>query len=216
MMLPSKVIVLLFAVALPTSTFSQPRFRGGLILGVSASQINGDNSAGYNKPGLVGGLRVVGRLKEKSEGSLELLFAQRGAQSEIIREQYNPFQFSLTLNYVEVPLQWHYKDWLIQGESPREDYYRVAFNLGLSYARYLGSRFRGESTGLEVVAREYLNKNDVALNVGFHYFFTRHTGLTLRYVRSLWPLYNPSDWNPAPYKDAWIGYCLYLQGVYLF
>ncbi|MFZ4473700.1 MAG: porin family protein [Saprospiraceae bacterium] len=210
---------LFFAIGIALLPFilnAQQRFRAGIIAGVTASQINGDNSAGYNKPGLVAGFRVVSRIGERTDGSIELLFAQRGAQSELVRDNFNPNNFALTLNYIEVPVQWHYKDWLIEGDNESEDYYRVAFDLGLSYARFFSSRFRGEPNGIEVVSKDYLKKNDISLVLGANVFFTQHLGITLRYVRSLGAMYNPKDWNPAPIANSWIGHCLYLQGVYLF
>lgn len=195
---------------------AQPRFRAGIIAGVSASQINGDNSAGYNKPGLIAGFRALSRLGDRSGASMELLFAQRGSQKQVIKDNFDPNFFALTLNYIEIPLQWHYYDWLVEGDNASSDYYRISFNAGFSYARFFSYRFRGEPNAIETVAKSYLNKNDVSLLLGFNFFFTRNLGITFRYVRSLGAIYNPKDFQSPPLKDALIGHCLYLQGVYLF
>ena len=78
-------------------------FKAGVILGVTASQINGDDSAGFNKPGLEGGLKSAVTISEKVDISLEILYSQRGAKDEasadgvvqnIYRKHTSPFQLS--------------------------------------------------------------------------------------------------------------------------
>ncbi len=194
----------------------QPRFGAGLIVGVTASQIDGDQSAGFNKLGLQAGLRGITRLGKRTDASIEILYAQRGAQSRIIKDQYDPYYFTLRLNYIEVPVQWHYKDWKVKGEDGDPDWYKAAFNIGLSYARYMGTKTKGEPQGLDIVALDYLKKNDLALVIGVNFMATQHIGLTFRYVRSLVSMYDPRDYNPAPYKSSLVSRCLYFQTVYLF
>lgn len=209
-------LIVLFLWSALSLVQAQPRFSAGLVAGLTASQIDGDNSAGYNKLGLQAGLRVLARLGERSAGSIEMLFAQRGSQSEFVRDQYNPNNFALTLNYVEVPIQWQYNDWLVEGDDPSENFYRMSFNAGLSYARFFNARFKGEPNGIDRVANGFLKKNDVSLLVGANFFFNRHFGITLRWVKGVAAMYNPSDWTSPPLKDAWLGHCLYFQSVYMF
>ena len=206
--------VLFFALFI-THLSAQQRFKAGAIVGLTASQIDGDLSAGYNKLGLQAGLRVVGRLQKKTEASMEFLFSQRGAQSELVQNKYDYFPFAVTLNYVEVPLQWHYKDWLIEGDDESENYYKVGVNAGLSYARLIGTRLDDDISWLKGVVPDYLKKNDVSLVLGFNFFINRHVGITVRYNRSLVYMYDPRKWNPAPVSRAWNGHCLYFQTVYL-
>lgn len=193
----------------------QPRFGAGLVLGVTAAQINGDLSAGYNKLGLQTGLRGIVRLKARTEGSVEILFAQRGAQSTLIKDRYDPFGFSLTLNYIEVPLQWHYKDWLV--DDDKGGFWRVSFNTGLSFARFLGYKTGKDGSAVYTVVPDYLKKNDLSFLIGASFFATRHLGFTARYVRSIGYMYDYRDWGAtAPLDRNWNGHCLYFQGVYLF
>ncbi|MFM7153100.1 MAG: hypothetical protein ACKOZV_03105, partial [Bacteroidota bacterium] len=122
------------SLCLLTAASAQQRFRAGAVAGLVASQIDGDLSAGYNKVGLQTGIRVTGLLTQKTEASMEFLFSQRGSQSELVPGEYDLFPFSLRLNYVEVPVMWHYKDWLAEG-SGNTEYYKVSANLGFSYSR---------------------------------------------------------------------------------
>lgn len=211
--------VLLGLLCLPLWSEAQTRrtqrFQAGIVAGFTASQIDGDNSAGYNKLGLTAGVRGVARLKKRTEASVEILFAQRGSQSELVRDELNPFNFSLTLNYIEVPVLFHYKDWFV--EDDEDGFYRVSVNTGLSYARFMNHNLRDEGfSGLGVVLPDYLKKDDISFLLGANFFANRHVGFSFRYVRSLGAMYDPGDWDPSPYRNAWRGHCLYFQGVYLF
>lgn len=212
--LKSGALLLLFGI-LPFLCEAQQRFKAGIIAGLTASQIDGDRSAGYNKLGLQAGLRGIAVLGKRTEGSIEFLYAQRGCQNDLIRDEFAPY-FSLTLNYVEIPVQWHYKDWLIEGEDESEDYYKVSFNGGFSYARFMGYKVTDETFTISRVVPDYLKKDDVSLLLGASFFATRHIGITLRYVRSLGYIYDPRKWNPAPYQFGWSPHSLYFQLAYLF
>ena len=200
---------------LPVLLPGQQRFRAGVILGVTASQIDGDRSAGYNKLGLQTGLRAVARLKGRSEASLEFLFSQRGSQSELIKDEFSNF-FSLTTNYLEVPVQWHYKDWLVEGDGDDPDYYRVSFNGGFSYARLMGAKVDDDLSAIRVIAPDYLKKNDFSFLLGANFFANRHLCFTFRYVRSIGYMYDPRDWDPAPAQSAWNSHSLYFQSAWMF
>jgi hypothetical protein len=189
------------------------RFNAGLILGLSASQIDGDASAGYNKVGLLAGLRGTVRLGERSDGSIEILYAQRGAQTELFPDDFIPY-FRLTLNYIEVPVQWHYKDWLI--EDDEESYYRVSLNTGLSYARFMNASYTDEVGFVSALVPDYIKKDDISFLLGGSIFFTRHLGLTIRYVRSIGYIYDPRKYSSPPYESAWSPHELYFQAVYMF
>ena len=190
------------------------RFNAGLIVGATASQIDGDQYAGYHKLGLQAGLRGIARLGNRSEASLEFLYAQRGSQSSLFNNNQVLFPFKLTLNYVEIPVQWHYKDWFI--EDDQDGFWRVSFNTGLSYARFINAKTGKDGSSIYDVVPDYLRKNDVSLLLGANFFINRHVGFTFRYVRSLALMYQPNDWDNAPVDRGWISHCLYMQGVYLF
>lgn len=193
---------------------AQPRFRAGPVLGLTASQIDGDLSAGYNKLGFQSGLRVIARLKGRTEASMEILYSQRGCQNELIPSEFDPNPFALTLSYIEVPIQWHFKDWLIEYDDASYNYYRVSFNGGLSYARLFGSKVDDDFNWLNGVAPDYLEKNDLSLVIGASFYANRHLGFTARWNRSLVLLYD-SRTSPRGGK-SWNQHCLYFQAFYLF
>ncbi len=95
---------MLFALSFSAHAQRNQRFKAGILAGVTAAQIDGDASAGYNKVGLQAGLRGIVLLNQKQDASIEILFTQRGSRNEA---KTPPF-FKTTLNYIEVPVQWHY------------------------------------------------------------------------------------------------------------
>lgn len=173
------------------SADAQRRFAAKGIAGFTASQIDGDQSAGYHKVGLQAGLGVEARLKEKQSASLELLFSQRGARNQ----PQIPPAFSVTLDYIEIPVQWHYADWLMEGEGRSPDWYRVRFNAGLSYSYLLDIRDKYENTSFPA-AFPFFTRNTVALVLGATFYATEHVGFTFRYNRPLHFLYRPGEGRP--------------------
>ena len=182
--------IIIAAIAFSTTlSIAQPRFSARLLTGLTAAQIDGDVSAGYHKVGLQGGLGVAARLKGKQSASVEFLFTQRGCRNQ---PQYYPV-FSTTLNYVEVPFQWHYSDWLVEGSGRKSDWYRVLVNAGLSYGRLIGYKDKYKDGFGISAALEDLNSNSVCLLLGASFNVTRHLGWSFRYNRALGFLYRPGE-----------------------
>jgi hypothetical protein len=171
---------------------AQRRFSAEGVVGMTASQIDGDASAGFHKVGVQGGIGVSTRLKGKQSASIQMLFTQRGCQNQ---PQIFPY-FKTTLNYVEVPIQWHYADWLVEGEGRDDDWYRARFSAGLSYARLISYKDKF-GYGIEAALPD-LNSNSFCLVVGASIFTSRHLGFTFRYNRSLAPLYSPGSGKNFP------------------
>ncbi|MEQ1746806.1 MAG: outer membrane beta-barrel protein [Saprospiraceae bacterium] len=166
----------------------QQRFKAGIIAGVTASQIDGDASAGYHKVGLQGGLRGIVVLKPRQEASVEILFSQRGSRNQ---PDYPP-TFSTTLNFIEVPLQWHYRDWANNGDLENPDFFRIYFNVGLSYSRLLSYADDPNSSIAGITpALPDLNKDSFCFLVGASFFASKHIGFTFRYHRAFNALYSP-------------------------
>lgn len=106
--------------------FSQ-RFIGSAILGMNATQVDGDEVYGYNKFGFNVGASVMLALEPKQHwfATVELLFSQKGSfrkslvdsmvYSNVNNIDYNfdydsKIKYRLRLNYVEVPIIFHYED----------------------------------------------------------------------------------------------------------
>ncbi len=157
------------------------RFRAGVLVGVTASQIDGDASAGYHKIGLQGGLRGEAVLSPAQALSVELLYTQRGCRSEAD----DPVFFRTTLHYVEVPLQWHWRLWHSEGGQA------VMFNVGAAYGRLLGYSNDAELGGGITAALPDLRRNNLCGLLGVSLYASEHVAFTFRYHHGLMRLYDP-------------------------
>ena len=79
-------------------------FKGGLLAGFCASQMDGDKLAGYDKFGPTLGFFVNRNFKEKWNGQFEIRYNQKGAASVKNEESYR-----VRLNYIELPFLASYK-----------------------------------------------------------------------------------------------------------
>lgn len=187
------------------------RFKAGVIIGLNMAQIDGDNSNGYIKPGITGGLRGVAIITDKIELSIELLFDQRGSRSQ---SSFDPifFPFKITNNYVAVPVVFNYQDWLDESE----EFYKLHFHAGFAYGRLLNSIIDDEDPNSSFVqVSNFFNKDDISLLVGATFYINAHIGVTGRWSRSITPLYKNGD-GPISVRTAFIPKQFTLQLLYMF
>ena len=140
-----KRIFLIFIVCLMAFQAYPQRFIGSVILGMNTSQVDGDELYHYcRRFGVNGGGSVMVALEEKQRwcATIELLYSQKGSyqKSGVIlpdtidldgnnidySKPFNPkIKYKLNLDYVEVPVLFHYED-------PRTGW---AIGLGASWGR---------------------------------------------------------------------------------
>lgn len=163
------------------------RFSAGLILGLNASQIDGDFYAGYHKIGLVGGVQGFMTIKEKVDLGIELRYSQLGSRS-IPNNQNTIEPFSATFNYAEVPVTFNYKDWYMEDE----DYYRIQFHAGLTYARLISTNFKNPDSSFDDLL-DFFNDDYFGALIGVTYFVNEKIGITGRFNRGIFFLYKNDD-----------------------
>ncbi len=86
-------------------------FKGGLVGGVTTSQIAGDAISGFNKWGFYGGPSVSYPLKDKLDLTIQILYVKKGSKAtghEIRDPSINNLWEKITLNYFELPLMLEY------------------------------------------------------------------------------------------------------------
>lgn len=204
------IVFCFFTMMLASSTLSaqetvERRFKGGLVAGFNVSQIVGDEAAGYNKIGLQAGAKVAIILKEKMDLSIEMLFSQRGSAAR--NSNQGTFPFKLTLNYIEVPVLFNYKDW----KAEDEDYYRLHFQAGFSYGRLIS--FSGDNNQFTSLG-DFFRDNDVSWVGGATYYLNERLGITARYSRSLYPFFVADATTPN--VNSLVGFQLSFHTVYMF
>ncbi|RME12977.1 MAG: hypothetical protein D6816_00370 [Bacteroidetes bacterium] len=194
------IAVLFFALFFFASGKAQnARFGAGIIGGLNASQILGDDTGGYNKLGLQGGLRGIAHLTDRSDLYIELLYSQRGSYQKGI--------IDINLKYVEVPVVLTFKDWL----DEEGEFYKVAANIGFSYGRLLNATAEGSKHD-DIV--NLFNDNDISFTVGAEYFTRENFGFGIRWSKSINFLYNKDKHDPG--RNSLRGFFLSFRGVFTF
>jgi opacity protein-like surface antigen len=117
----------------PRSDGSQRFIHGGIVGGINASQLDGDNYSGFHKAGLNIGFTAFRSIAPKWLLNLELLYSQKGVRNI---QMYNspavgsvPIEYKASLNYVEIPLMIHYD----VGE-------KIFLGAGVSYSRLISDK----------------------------------------------------------------------------
>ena len=96
------LIILLFAIT-SLSGFSQ-RFEGGVLVGLNATQVDGDNYSGYHKPGMALGGYVQTDLSRTVYAGMELKFAQKGSRNIDSLATDGQIKYIMRLSYVDLPV----------------------------------------------------------------------------------------------------------------
>lgn len=182
-------------------------FKAGLILGLNASQIDGDDVGGYSNPGLRAGIRASTMLRnEKLQLDTDMLFSQRGSRPSANEVNIIGLDWSFRMDYVEVPVTLRYSDWYVEDG----DYYKVYAKGGLSYGRFFRSKHSDLSPFRNI--DEYINNNDVSITAGMGVYLKKHLQAEINYTRSIFPFYVRQV--GLPWGRSLIGYFVSIQFMY--
>ncbi|MFT4762797.1 MAG: hypothetical protein ACI9XO_001145 [Paraglaciecola sp.] len=183
-------IIIMFCVIFTTDLSAQNRFKAGVVAGINVAQIRGDDTGGFNKAGLVAGIRAITILQEKMDVSLELLYSQRGSRTNKAEE--NLFRdVEIDLNYIEVPVLFNYKDWL----NEEDNFYHVQASIGFAYSRLISAAAAGFTNEHENEIENF-NDDDFSFVVGAEYFITPKFSISGRWATSINLLYDNEKHNP--------------------
>jgi len=81
---------------------SAQRFDGGVLLGLNASQVEGDTYKGFNKPGLAAGFYVQTDIAPAVFLGGEIKFNQKGSRKNVTAK--DPTKYIMRLNYIDLPI----------------------------------------------------------------------------------------------------------------
>ena len=176
-----------FAFAAQAQETAKPFIRTSLVAGLGASQIDGDEIAGYTKPGIIAGAAARFGLTEKLGFQPELLYAQKGSRSTDNQQQAGlntGTYIRWRVNYIDIPVLITYE-------------FLPRFSLlGGASAGYLlsakldnGGGFVDESGRFNTLDFNYL--------AGLEYEFADNIALNMRLEYSLTPItkQTPSFYN---------------------
>lgn len=150
-------------------------FRPFISAGFNAAQVDGDDLAGFNKFGFIGGIGTFIMLPKNVSVGMELLYSQKGSRSTKRNPHPEFNKFKLKLNYIELPLMLSY-----------HDRNRAIFSLGIiinTLASYDEVRF-GTNFSDSVSFTPYKTiSTDIMGSVSF--YFIPKLGINLRFAYSL-------------------------------
>ncbi len=158
-------------------TVSAQRFSGGLFIGMTACQVDGDTYAGFNKIGIQGGMFVNTILYKNLGVQFELKYAGKGAQK--VTSADNILTYKMALHYIDLPVMVTY--------SIKE---HVIIDLGL-VSGYLFAR-QGEKDGYVYDNEDFeeFRKIDFEWLAGVNYKITKNFIVNARYSYSIRPIRN--------------------------
>ena len=191
------------------------RFKAGVVLGMNAAQIDGDDQVGYNHIGVSAGLRGIAVVSPGVELSFELLYSQKGSTPSDDGPRKNALTFDL--NYAEVPILIN-----ILSKEGWDEYRHFHLQVGFSYARLLSSNvkeslnrpLRVQEVPYSTLEEEF-NSNEINIIVGGAYYFNRHFGLALRHGVATSKIFNKNDYPHLTNKSL-RSYYLNIQAIYIF
>jgi hypothetical protein len=162
------------------------KFHSGFIAGISTSQVDGDQLAGYNKVGIKAGAFVNRNFSEHVCMQMELLFIQKGSRKPINTDD-NTY-FIMRLNYIEVPLMFRYQlSKKIIGEA------------GPSFATLVSSEETDE-VGI-IKSRPPFHKFDFDVNAGGYYLLSDNWSFNFRFSYSIVPIRPFDTAHPYAFFD---------------
>lgn len=164
-------------------------FHGGIFMGFSASQVDGDSYAGYDKFGLQGGVFISTALSNHFDARMEIRYAARGARNPASED--NTGEYQLGLHYIDIPL-------FIAAHVKQIG--SVEFGLIPGYLFAL----RGEDDA-GVLPEEYLvdfHKFDLGLLLGVNFRISQKVAVNFRYSYSILSIRDQED---AGSYYSWFG-----------
>lgn len=167
------IIILLSA----TYTLAQ-RFEGGLLGGLSTSQIDGDTQKDYKKLGIYAGVFVQTGFNDVLGGKIELYYIEKGAVKNI--DGYE--EFNTKLRYVDMPFLLTIKP-----------FDRAELDLGVAVSYLISYKYITYGT-VSNGGLENMHNFDFGMIASAMYYFGEHMAFNVRIEYSMVPVKNQPNW----------------------
>jgi hypothetical protein len=171
------IVLLLISPFFCAQSLSAQNIQGGFQLGISASQISGDQLAGFNKAGPYGGFYAFTKIKEQGAFQMEINFVQKGSFDGMHPDRGDYYEYSLNMNYIEVPFLYKYS-------LPKQKFVLVA---GFSYARLIGNAVEKDENGVftQLPTDPKFRNWELGIQGGLEYYFHEKWHAVFRAENSL-------------------------------
>ena len=190
-------IVLLFGF-LTVYTQAQ-NFGGGVIIGISTSQVGGDNLAGFNKAGPIIGIFANRKASNLLELQMEMAYIHKGSNNPNMNntQHSNSPLPDIFLSYIEIPFLLKYK----HNE-------RLEIEGGLQTAYLINGYYRDIYGKIEWGGTNPFINYDIGLLLGMSYKYSDRISLNTRISNSIIPI------GQEDYQDAADIYNSSMKGKY--
>lgn len=181
-----RLLIALFFLFEFSNCFSQ-RFNTGIVAGFAATQVSGDQLAGFDKPGFQFGALVSADISQKFDLSFQILYTQKGSKKKSRVDQGDFRYYLLKLNYIEVPLLFTYKNSK-----------RFHIESGISYGRLVSSSEEDETGDIgNIPDRKKFNNYEMGFLIGMNYMLFENFYMNLQATNSILPI---REYEPGAYK----------------
>ena len=166
-------------------------FGGGVILGLSTSQVGGDDLAGFHKAGLLVGVFANKSITELLSFQMEMTYIQKGSNNPNMNnpEHPNDSKQDISLSYIEVPLllQYHQSDKLkIEG--------------GVLTAYLVDGHYNDFNGKMPNAINPFISY-DIGLLLGINYKYSENISLNTRIGNSILPI-GSEDYENQVYNSS--------------
>jgi len=168
-----RFLILLYCGFLSISIHAQ-NFGGGLIIGLSTSQVSGDNLGGFNKAGLLIGGFIDLQISNRLRGQMEMTFIQKGSNNPKMNE--NSYS-DISLSYVEIPL-------LLKYQQSRT----IAIEGGIETSFLISASDNDIYGQITSNSTRKFNTTDIGIFIGLNYFINTRLILNSRISNSILPI----------------------------
>jgi|TARA_B100001964_G_C14021163_1_gene503907 hypothetical protein len=190
-------IVLLCGILTTTNSHAQS-FGGGLIAGMSTSQVAGDMLGGFNKIGLLAGAYTSLKIKENLKLQFEIVYIEKGSRNPNMHEHNHPNseRIEINLSYIEMPLTVN----LQQTEN-------LGVELGIISAFNISATWNRPYEKNILAPNPQYKKYDLGVCAGINYHITDNIILNTRISNSIIPI-RPhvsgatNNWNKGQYNTV--------------
>ena len=166
-------------------------FGGGVILGLSTSQVGGDDLAGFHKAGLLLGVFANKSITELLSFQMEMTYIQKGSNNPNMNnvEHPNYSKQDISLSYIEVPLLLQYN---------QSD--KLKIEGGVLTAYLVDGHYNDLSGKMHNPINPFISY-DIGLLLGIDYKYSENISLNTRIGNSILPI-GSEDYENQVYNSS--------------
>ena len=170
------------------SNLQAQNFAGGIILGLSTSQVSGDDLGGFNKAGLLAGFFANKSLSPLLSFQMEMTYIQKGSNnpnmnnSEHLQDYEKP---DISSSYIEIPLLLKYHQSAV-----------LKIEGGIQFANLIKAYYNDTYGEISTTTIDPFIDYDIGLLIGMDYKFSANLSLNTRISKSIIPI-GEEDYNHA-------------------